>query len=133
MNPEINYEVDSKVKLYSQSIVQWMREFNPEIEFDVSADEVVSIDGTETANKILIVSELGAVVIFPHFNKQTATAAIINIGRVNYLHSEGFDEDHIMQNEPIYSKLLEDSEENHKLLGYYLTNKITPEHITPSF
>jgi hypothetical protein len=127
MNPEINYEVDSKVKIYSQSVVQWMREFSPEIEFDVSADEITSIDGTEIANKILIVSDVGAVVIFPHFNKQTAVAAIINIGLVDYLHQEGFEEEHIMQNEPIYSKLMEDTEESHRLLGYYLTNKIAAE------
>ena len=115
---------DAAVHAYAEKIIASAKEHN------LNAHVVLNIEQSECdseplyASQATITSELGVVVVFPNFKKKTASAAILNVGKIEYLEKEGFDEEFI-ENSAIYSSLLEASNPAHvKMLGYYLTTKI---------
>jgi len=125
MNIKLNSEVDTSVKVYTNSIIMWMKQFDPDIEYQAMEETVNNVDENKYATKITIASTIGAVVVFPDFTRNSSKAAIVNIGRMKNLEKEGFELDHIINKEPVYGMLLDFSESNCKLLGYYLSNKIS--------
>jgi hypothetical protein len=125
MNIKLNSEVDTSVKVYTNSVIMWAKQFDPDIDYRAIEETVNNVDEDECAAKITIGTTIGAVVVFPDFARNSAKATIVNIGRIKNLEKEGFELDHIMNNEPVYGMLLDFSESNCKLLGYYLSNKIS--------
>jgi hypothetical protein len=125
MNIELNTEADTSVKVYTNSVIMWAKQFDPDIDYRAIEETVNNVDEDGCAAKITIATAIGAVVVFPDFTRNSAKAVIVNVGRIKNLEKEGFELDHIMNNEPVYGMLLDFSESNCKLLGYYLSNKIS--------
>jgi hypothetical protein len=120
----LDEKTDAAVHAYANEIIANAKERDPlaYVVLDIEQNEC----GSEPlyASKATITSELGVVIVFPNFKKKSAAAAILNVGKYEYLEKEGFDEEFI-NNSTIFSTLLHAGNPDHvKTLGYYLTTKI---------
>jgi len=68
----------------------------------------------------VLTSQFGSVHVFPNYSGGKSMAAILLHGKINQMRQEGFTEEQI-QEEKIYSGLIEYSPENCLLIGDYLT------------
>lgn len=127
---EYDDRTDSAVKAFAADIVTAAKESNFDLDIDVDFSLCFDTREIKWANSAVITSELGIVIVFPNFKKQSAAAAIVNMGKINAMEKEGFSEEEIDQ-APIYGTLLPKSSSHAKDFGYYLSNKINspkPNH-----
>lgn len=122
---KVSQAVEEAVKEYAMSIVEAARDYmdiGEEIEIDF--DPCNSANGKHTGSQATITSDLGVVVVFPDFKKKGAKACIVNLGLINAMQMEGFEDGYIEQEGKIYSELLPFNKDNVETFAYYLTHKI---------
>jgi len=120
----LDEKTDAAVRAYAEEIIANVKERDPKVYVVLDIDQSECNSKPLHASQATITSELGVVIVFPNFKKKSACAAILNVGKVEYLEKEGFDEEFI-KNSTIYSSLLDNDNPDHvKTLGYYLTTKI---------
>ena len=84
-----------KVKKFSTDIADSTKKINPDVEIDIDFD--VCYNSTETAESIqaILSTKFGRICVFPDFKMNSATAFIVNLGRINCMRQEGFTEGEI--------------------------------------
>jgi len=119
-----NFKVDKAVKDYANDIVNAVKQSKFDIEVDLDFAPAANIAETEEASSAIITSDIGIVVVWPDFKKNTARAAVFKVGEAKRLEQEGFDRDWIDEHGKVYGDLLPYNEKNVSILGYYLSHKI---------
>ena len=120
----LDEKTDAAVHAYAEEIIASAKEHDPKAYVVLDIDQSECVSESLHASQATITSELGVVIVFPNFKKKSAAAAILNVGKVEYLEKEGFDDEFINKS-TIYSSLLHAGNPDHaKTLGYYLTTKI---------
>lgn len=124
-NTKLDETTNNKVKTFVEDIVTFIKD-QEEVEEGVMVDFInnVNADNTLHAMGAVITTKFGMVTVFPDFGKKKAHATIVNLGVINAMQQEGFDEDYIQSEGPIYGALLEYSKKNVKILGTYLSCKM---------
>lgn len=123
----LNEKVDSAVKKYAETILEYVKTLDSEIEVVVD-EELTSNEGdTCSASIIDIQTEIGLITIFPDFKSNSAKAAMLNKGLMSAMILEGFDEDEI-NNAPVYSGLLSFSIDNAEIFAILLTEDMDIQH-----
>lgn len=122
MNP--NEKIISAVENYANEIIKSIKEYNATMEVDLDFTEATNVEETESARSALITTPIGVVVVIPDFKKNGASACILNLGEMNRMHAEGFDEAFIEKEGRIYGKPMTCNKNNIEVLGYYLTHKL---------
>jgi hypothetical protein len=123
----VNKDVDCAVRKYCETIIEYMKAIDPDVDFELDYDEASDEDETHKASIADIQTEYGFVTIFPDFNKNTARAAILNRGMIQAMELEGFDDDTI-NNSPVYGTLMPFTVENAELFAIMLTNDLDLQH-----
>lgn len=121
---KINVKVDEAVKKYAEDIMENAKKMVPTINIECDYLEAQNTEMSEQANSAMITSELGIVIVFPDFNKKTASACILNLGELHRMQSEGFDEEFIETEGKIYGKSKAYNKNNVNTFAYYLSHKI---------
>ena len=109
---------------FAHDIIHSAQLQNKDIEISIDFDTAISSDRTRVAAKARINSELGTIMVFPNFGKNSSSAYILNRGIINRMRKEGFSEEFIQRNGGIYSDQFNFTQKSVKQLGYYLTHKI---------
>lgn len=91
-----------------------------EIEYDLC----INTEQTFAANSATICSDIGIVMVFPDFRQKSAQACILNVGLMNAMVKEGYDDEHIKKEGKVYGKLLQKNEDNVEMFSYFLTHKL---------
>lgn len=124
-NQKLCDKTENAVKEYVAEIMEAASSFNEYSgELDVDYDLLANSSETLWASSATIVSEIGVVVVFPDFKQKSAKATVLNVGLVNAMQMEGFEEDYINKEGQVYGKLLDKNRENVEMLSYYLTHKL---------
>jgi hypothetical protein len=124
----ITETVDEAVRDYAFKIVEKAREYTDyNGEIDVDFNPCQSADGKHNVSQATITSEIGVVVVFPNFFKKNATACIVNLGLINAMQMEGFDEEYIEKDGKIYGTLIPQTANSVEIFAHYLTHKIKPD------
>lgn len=121
---KLNKKVDQAVQKYMESIVSAVKEESFDMDIDVDEEEALNENRTESARSFLITTKIGSVIIIPDFNNYAAMACILNVGMINYLQAEGFDENFIETEGRIYGDPKPHTDNNVNAFAYYLTHKI---------
>ena len=109
---------------FAHDIIHSAQLQNKDIKVSIDFDTAVNSDQTLIAAKARINSELGTIMVFPNFGKNSSSAYILNRGIINRMRKEGFSEEFIQRNGGIYSDQFNFTQKSVKQLGYYLTHKI---------
>lgn len=118
---------DGAVKDYAFEIVEKAKSYTEyKGEIDINFDPCTSADQKYTSNQATITSELGVIVVFPDFVKKSAAACVVNLGLINAMQMEGFDNDFIEQEGKVYGTLVPQNSDTVETFAYYLTHKIDP-------
>lgn len=91
---------------------------------DIDYDLCINTEQTFAANSATICSDIGIVMVFPDFKHKSAQACVLNVGLMNAMEKEGYEEEYIRREGKIYSKLLQKNENNVEMFSYYLTHKL---------
>ena len=112
-----------KVKKFCADIAESIQTINPELEIDVDFEPCY--DSTETVESIQAVlsTKFGRVCIFPDFKQNSASAFVVNLGKINCMKQEGFTDDEIMDSK-IFSDPFPYDESSILALSTYLTQKL---------
>ena len=122
--------IDEAVKEYALKIIEKAQDYTDYSgEIDVDFNNCSSADGKYNTIQATITSEIGVIVVLPQFFKRSAVACIINLGLINALQMEGFDEEYIEKSGKIYGVLKPPTTNNIKKFAYYLTHKIKPDEM----
>lgn len=123
----VNEEVDAAVNIYCETIVEYIKAMDPDVDFDVEKEYIANEKHTQRALMADIQSEFGFVTIFPDFKKNAAAAALLNRGLVRAMDIEGFDDDTINK-APLYGKTMPFSVENAEMFAVILTQDLELQH-----
>ena len=121
---KFNEKVTKAVEVYTETIVNSIKEQSFETEVDIDYAEAFNETNTEESRSAIVTTMLGAVVVLPDFKKKSACATVINLGEMRRMQMEGFEEEFIEKEGKIYGKLLPFTESNAEVFAYYLTHKI---------
>lgn len=112
-----------KVKEFCADIADNVKMINPDIEIDIDFD--VCYDSTETTESIQAVlwTKFGRVCVFPDFNMNSATAFVVNLGKINCMKQEGFTDDEIMDSK-IFSDAFPYTDSSIIALSTFLSQKL---------
>jgi adenosyl cobinamide kinase/adenosyl cobinamide phosphate guanylyltransferase len=83
------------VRDYAADIIVEAKEYDINADIDVTFYEANDSTETRSAHEAIITSEIGMVIVFPDFKKNSAQATIVNVGEMKRLVAEGFDEEFI--------------------------------------
>lgn len=119
-----NEKVIKAVEQYAETIINAIKEYRYDFEYDLDYAEAFNDTNTEQARSALITTAIGVVVVVPDFKKKGAKACVLNLGEMHRMTLEGFDEEFIEREGKIYGDLLSYTESNAEVLAYYLTHKI---------
>lgn len=122
-----NEKVDAAVKKYCDTIVSYIKQMDPDVEFEVEQEYILDDEEKQKATLADIQSPYGFVTIFPDFAKNTAKAALFNRGLVMAMELEGFDEDTI-NSAPAHGTLMPFSIENAETFALVLTQDVGLQH-----
>lgn len=123
----LNEKVDSAVKKYADTILEYIKILNPDIEVSVDEDIASNEGDTCSASIIDIQTKMGSITVFPDFKNKSAKAAMLNKGLISSMILEGFGEDEI-NNAPVYSGLLSFSIDNAEIFAILLTEDMNIQH-----
>jgi len=123
----VNEIVNNAVVNYCDTIVQYIKAINPDVEYDLEYDQISNEEETQQSSIADIQTEYGFVTIFPDFKENTANAALLNRGMIRAMELEGFDDDTINE-APVYGSLMPFSPENAELMALVLTNDFDLQH-----
>lgn len=124
-NQKMCDKTENAVKEYVAEIMEVASSYNEYSgELDVNYDLLANSSETLWASSATIVSEFGVAVVFPDFKHKTAKATVLNVGLVNAMQMEGFDEEYINKEGQVYGNLLDKNRENVEMFSYYLTHKL---------
>lgn len=119
--------IDGAVKDYAFEIAEKAKSYSEyDGEVSVDFDPCYSADEKYTCSQATITSEYGVIVVFPDFKKKSARACVVNLGLINAMQMEGFDNDYIEQEGKVYGTLVPQNTETVEAFAYYLTHKIDP-------
>ena len=121
---KLHIVIDDVVKNFATDIIVSAKEYNPDIDIDISFYECMNDSQTQVAHQAIITSDIGIITIFPDFAKKSAQATIIRVGELKRLIAEGFDDEFIDAEGKVYGDLLDYNEKHVKMFGYYLTHKL---------
>lgn len=121
---KFNEKVTKAVEVYTEAIVNAIKEQSFDMEVDIDYAEAFNESNTEETRSALITTSLGVVIVFPNFKGKHAMACILNLGEMRRMQLEGFSEDFIEEKGKIYGKTVPYSEANVEMFAYYLTHKI---------
>ena len=121
---KFNEKVTKSVELYTEAIVNAVKEHRFDSEVDIDYAEAYNESNTEESRSALITTPLGVVIVFPNFKGKHAKACILNLGEMKRMEMEGFTEEFIEKEGKIYGKTMPFTETNAELFAYYLTHKI---------
>lgn len=125
---------DNAVKAYVADIIAAATSFEDYSgELDVGYHSCFNTAKTRHASTATITSELGVVVVMPDFRRRSARAAVLNLGVINAMQKEGFDEEYIERKGDIYGNLLAKSTQAAEMFGYYLTHRVGPDFNANNF
>jgi hypothetical protein len=116
--------VETAVMDFTDLIVLSAKRNSPGCEIDLDFDPLLNSNETTQSKGCTITTDLGVVQVFPDFRGRSSSAAVVKIGEMNHLRSEGFDESQIVEVGKVYGKPFPASPENAEIFGYYLTHKI---------
>lgn len=119
-----NEKVIKAVEQYAETIINAIKEYRFDFEYDLDYAEAYNDSNTEQARSALITTAIGVVIVVPDFKKKAAKACVLNLGEMHRMKLEGFDEEFIEREGKIYGDLLSFTESNAEVLAYYLTHKI---------
>lgn len=119
-----NEKVIKAVEQYAEAIVNAIKEYQFNFDYDLDFAEAYNDTNTEEARSALITTSIGVVVVIPDFKKKTAKACVLNLGEMRRMQLEGFDEKFIESEGKIYGDLLSFTATNAEIFAYYLTHKI---------
>lgn len=120
--PKLDEKADAEVRRYCHEIVDLANAMNVEADIELNFELAVSKDDIHAAEGV-ITSEYGVVMVFPDFVNQSAKACVLQIGMIQYLRKEGFSEDEIWTNHPIFGAMLDKSPKSVAMFAHYLTHK----------
>lgn len=124
---KFNEKATQSVEQYTEAILKAVNGYSPDTESDVEMTDAFNTAETEKAGTTMITTKFGVVVVFPNFtNNKKAHACVLKIGTIRGMEAEGFDNEFIEAEGPIYGALLPHSESSVDVLAYYLTHKIEP-------
>ncbi len=123
----VNEIVNNAVVKYCDTIVQYIKAINPDIDYDLDYDQISNEEETQQSSIADIQTEYGFVTIFPDFKENTANAALLNRGMIRAMELEGFDDDTI-NDAPVYGSLMPFNPENAELMALVLTNDFDLQH-----
>ena len=123
----VNEKVNDAVNKYCDTIVEYIKVIDPELEFDVDKEYISDDKHTEKAYMVDIQSEFGFVTIFPDFKKKKAEACLLNRGMIRAMELEGFDDDAI-SDAPLYGTTMPFSLENAEMFALVLTQDLNLQH-----
>jgi len=120
----LNKTIDAAVKEYAAELKTEVSKVNNSLVVDVVFHDVPKSDKKQTAHAATVLTDIGAVIIFPDFRKKTAVAVAINIGLLYSAENEGFTDKEIEDNIPYFGKkFYYRDKKNVKSLVKYLTVK----------
>lgn len=121
-------ETQAAVEEYVEKIKEHITSFEDYTgEVDVGFDPCLDSEEKLQALQATITTDIGVVVILPVFSKKSAVGTTLNIGLINGMRQEGFEDDFIFSEGLIYTDLLQFNTKNTKTLAYYLTHKLKNE------
>lgn len=125
-NLEVDEFIDQKASSFKDEIVSRVVETKPDFYGKVFVESEYAANESETlkARQYHIVSPIGSMLVFPDFVNSSAVGAIVHLGLIQCMLQEGYTIDHIVENAPIYGKMLPANPENSALFAYYLTHRI---------
>lgn len=124
-DPEYDETTDAAVSKFVNSIFKAVEnEKNFEGQLTVEFQDCLNHDKTKWCNFAEISSNVGVLRVIPNFLNQGAMAFIVNIGAINAMRQEGFDEEYIFTEGNIYSAPISYSKENIETIAHFLTHKI---------
>jgi hypothetical protein len=127
---EIAELIDQKATWFKDEIVSRVVDSRPDFFSKVFVESEYAANESETlrARQYHIVSPIGSMLVFPDFTNSSAVGAVVNLGLVHCMLQEGYTLDHIVENAPIYGKMLPATLENSELFAYYLTHRINGDN-----
>lgn len=125
MSRKINQPADRAVREFCDEIVAVANRLNPDADLELSYEYATSEDDFHSTEGV-ISSNFGIVMVFPDFRNDCAKAAIMNIGLIQALRKEGFEEDEIFLGDKhkIFGELVPFSSEAVQKFAYHLTHRI---------
>ena len=117
-------QVNECVMEFAHDIIHSAQLQNKDIKVSIDFDTAISSDQTRVAAKARIDSDLGTIMVFPNFGKNSSSAYIVNRGIINRMRKEGFSEEFIQRNGGIYSDQFNFTQKSVRQLAHYLTHKI---------
>lgn len=120
----VDVKTDQAVKKYTDKIVGFIKHSKFAGRVKVEYNEAHSTDETLRASLGVITTEHGVVNVFPNFNEKAAYACIVNLGLMQAMKKEGFEEGFILNEGKIYGTLTKYSKESVEQFGTYLTQKM---------
>lgn len=112
-----------RVKEYCTDLADRVLAINPDLEIDIDFERCY--DSTETKESIqaVLCTQFGRICIFPDFKTNSATAFVVNLGKINCMRKEGFTDDEIMDSK-IFSDPFPHTESSLIALSTFLSQKL---------
>lgn len=123
----LNKKADAAVKEYCDAIASYIKQMDPEVDFEVDYEYILDDKEKQKATIADIQSPYGFVTIFPDFNENNAKAALFNRGLIMAMELEGFDDDTI-NSAPSHGTLMPFSLENAETFALVLTQDVGLQH-----